>query len=303
MAKETVPVKFFEIVEQGDSGFYLDNTKGTQHEHQLRTPTVSWIPTEGIEAYMDKDNDGNNIKRHRPIKHIKGCEIIYPLEQEKAGFKPNRMNDKIPMDNGFATVKREGSTVGTFDYLIKATYFADNPLRPDSATPLYREIKVDERAMELVDNDELLTVAKSKVYALRLNTGAANKYKYDESKIDSYCRLLNVWDETPERKLVLLLSKATHNPKEFLDIVVKAEQTVITEVSHALQLGVIMFDKNVAQYAKESKVITPLGTGNMSEAKKIEALANYLQTPEGTNDLTELRAKTEIEKELQFSSK
>ena len=98
-----------------------------------------------------------------------------------------------------------------------------------------------------------------------------------------------------------MLNKAITAPKQFLEIIVKAEQTVIVDVSHALQLGVIMFDGNVAQYSKESKIIRSLGKGNMSSDKKIEALATYLQTEEGNNDLTELRAKVEVEKENQFS--
>lgn len=296
MTKDKVPVKYFESVEQGDSGFVMDGTERTPFEQRLRTPTVSWIPTDGIEVYLDE----NGIKRHRPIRHIKNCESIYPLEQEKMGFKPNRTNDKIPMDQGFLTIRREGSTVSTYDYLNAATYFLDNPLRPQTATPIYKEIKADERAVELIDDDELLTVAKSKVYALRLNTGKDAPYRYDENKIDSYCRLLNVWDETPERKLVLLLNKAMTNPNNFLQTIVKAEQTVITEVSHALQLNVIAFDANTAQYTKESKVIYSVGKGNMSESKKIEALSNWLQTTEGNTALTELRTNLEVAKELQF---
>src|SRR5258708_7676249 len=110
--KNRVPVLYLEVVEQGDSGFVLDGTARTPYEQRLRTSTVSWIPAEGIEVYEDKTIglDGKEvvIKRHRPIRHIKSCENIYPLEQDKQGFKPHRINDKIPMENGFATIFREG---------------------------------------------------------------------------------------------------------------------------------------------------------------------------------------------------
>ena len=297
VGKDGVPVIYLELVNQGSAGFIQDGTKGKPYQQGLHAPTIEWIPETGVAVELI---DG--IKQHKRMRHIKGCNTLDPVEQEKTGWKPNRLNDKIPFDNAFATIRREGSTIATYDYLTKATYFADNPLRPTSATKLYREIKIDERAEKLVDDDELLTVAKSKVYSLRLNTGKDKPYKYDEDKINSYCQLLNVWDETPERKLILLLSKATQNPNEFLQTIVKAEQTVITEVTHALQLGVIMFEKNTAQYTKESKIITNVGTGNMSEVKKIEALANYLQTPEGNNELTELRTNLEVEKERQFKA-
>lgn len=297
MAKDNVPVMYLEICDQGDSGFIMDGTENSSNPHQLRTPTVSWIPTEGITVYVDKDG----IRRHKNIRHIKNCESIDPQEQEKMGFKPNRMNDKIPFDLAFANVKREGSTVGTFDYLKAATYFLNNELRPDSSTPLYREIKINERAVDVVDEDELLTTAKSKVYALRVNTGKEKQYRYDEDKINAYCRLLNVWDESPETKIVLLLAKASQSPYEFLQTITKAEQTVITEISHALQLGMIMFEGNTAQYTNENEVITTFGVGKMSEVKKIEALATYFQTPEGNNALTKFRTNLEVAKEKELS--
>lgn len=294
--KDNVPVLYLEIVDQGESGFILDTTRGTAYEQQRRTSTISWIPTMGTQVYLD--NDG--IKRNKRVRHISGCESIDMEEQTKSGFVPNRNADKIPFDMGFATIRREGSTIGTYDYLSAITDFLDNPLRPENLPALYKQIKVDEKAVELLDEDELLTAAKSKVYALRSNNGDKD-FTYLEDKINSYCKLLNVWDETPQRKLILLLNKAMSRPKEFLDIVVSAENTVITEVTHALQLGVIMFDGNTAQYTKESKVISALGKGNMSSDKKIEALSTFLQTPEGNNALTELRAKVEVEKENQFS--
>ena len=295
IGKDGVSTIFLELVNQGNSGWIQDETRGKPYEQSLHAPTIEWIPATGVIVY---EKDG--IKQHKRARHIKGCNLLDPVEQEKAGWKPNKKNDKIPFAMAFATVRREGSTLITYDYLTSATYFEDNPLRPSTATALYREIKIDERAVNLIDEDELLTVAKSKVFALRLNIGKG--YKYDEDKINSYCKLLNIFAETPEQQLVVIMDKARSNPKSFLDIVVQAEQTVITEISHAMQLGVIMFDKNTAQYTKESKVITNVGNGNMSENKKIEALSNYLQTPEGNNALTELRTNLEIAKEAQFKS-
>lgn len=294
--KNGIEIMFLEVYDQSDSGFVQDGTERTPYENRLNKTTVTWVPTEGQEPFMD-----GNVKRFKKIRHIKASENIYPLEQEKSGYFPNRTTDKIPIDNGFITIKREGSTIGTFDYLKAATYFFDNPLRPESATPIYKEIKVNENAVALIDEDELLTAAKSKVYALRISRGNRN-YEYNTDKINSYCNLLNVFAETPEQQLVLLINKAVTNPREFLNIIVKAEQTVITEIAHALQLNVILFDKNTAQYAKESKVINTVGTGNMSQERKIDALASWLQTPEGNSALTELRANLELAKEEQFKA-
>lgn len=305
--KDNVPVLFIETVEQGDSGFYLDGTRGTSYEQQLRTPTVSWIPTEGIEVVEEEvEENGKKIvrKKNQKIRHIKDCDTIYPELQDKRGFKPNRMNDKIPMDNGFATVRAEGSTLNTYNYLKAATYFLDNPLRPESATPLYREVKVKEKAVELLDEDEFLTAAKSKVYALRINTGKKGDYKYNEEKIDSYCNLLNISDESPEQKLVALLQKAVTNPKGFLQVIVKAEQTIVTEISHALQLKVIKFEGKNAQYVDGKKAITALNVEGtkISQDKLVDALADYFATPEANAAYEEFKIKLDVAKEEQFSN-
>lgn len=303
--KDGVQIMFLETCTQGESGFYMDGTQGTPYAQQLHSPTIEWIPTTGIEAYEEEiERNGKKVKivKHRPIQHIKGCESIYPKEQEAMGFKPNRQNDKIPMEGGFINIREEGSTVGTFKFLLAATFFADNPLRPSTATKIYREIKINERARDLVDQDELVTAAKAKVYALRLSTSEKGVYRYATDKINIYCNLLGIVELSPETQLFSLIEKAKDNPKNFLKIITSAEQTVITEINHALQLGLIMFDGNVPQYTEENKIITSsLGTAKMNNSKKIEAFADYLQTTEGNNALTELRIKLEAEKEKQFS--
>lgn len=298
MSKEKVPVMYLELCDQRESGFVKDGTAGTAYVQTLKAPTIRWIPTESLSATVDE----KGVKRFKKIRHIKGCEIIDPQEQEKRGFMPNRFDDKIPFEVGFATIYREGSTIGTYDYLREATIFADNPERPEKADKVYRELKAKEKAVGLVNDDEEATLAKTKVYALRSNTGSSKDkiFKYDENKIDTYCSLLNLWAESPEEKIVQLLGYAIGSPRQFLEIIVKAENTVVTDVSQALHYGVIMFDGNTAQYTEESKLITVLGTGKMSDVKKIETLSNYLQTSEGTNALTELRAKLELAKEKDF---
>ena len=183
------------------------------------------------------------------------------------------------------------------DLLGQVFYNQDAPNRPESATPIYREVKLDKKAETLLDEDELITQAKSLIYELRMNTGDKKiPYRYNLDRINSICRLVNVWDETPERKLILLIQKANQSPKDFLETVLKAEQTVITEVSHAMELNVIMFDGNTSQYTEGNKIIKHLGNDKLKPNQKAEQLASWLTTEEGNADLTELRAKIEVAK-------
>lgn len=291
--KEKVPVKYYEIVDRKSSGFIMDGTEGTQYEQQLQAPSVQWISSQAMTAEI---KDG--VKHHVPIRYINRCDSIYPMEQEKMGFVVNRFEDKIAIESGFINVHREGSTIGLYDFLEKAFWNQDNPDRPSDIPARYKEVKLDKRAVALLDEDELLTQAKSLVYELRRNTGNKKAlYKYDTDRIDAICRMVGVWDETPERKLILLLQRATHYPKEFVDTVRKSEQTVITEISHGLELGVIQFNGNVAQYTDGDKVIVAVEGDKLRADQKIEKLASWLATGEGTPSLTEMRAKVELAKE------
>lgn len=297
--KVKAPIKYYEIMDRKPSGFIMDGTGGTQYQQELNAPSIQWVSAQGKTCVKDE----KGIKHYEEIRYINGCDSIIPEEQIKRGFTPKRLMDKIPIENGFVTVVREGSTIGLYDYLEKALFNFDNPDRPETADARYREVKMNEKAQELLDDDELVTNAKAIVYSLRRNTGGKKvAYQYDNDRIDTICRLVNVWDESPETKLVKLLKVAIQTPKEFLDIVVKTEQTIITEISHALEMNVINIEGNTFQYTEDKKILLALGTGNFKEDVKIDKLGAWLGTQEGTPSLTELRAKLELAKEKEFGS-
>lgn len=288
--KSDTPIKYYEIVDRKGSGFIMDGTKGTVMQQELNCPEVTWIPSSGKTAFENEQG----VKEFKDIRYVSGCSVLDPEDQKKRGFLPNKMNDKIPMEKGFMSVERSGNTVALYDYLEKSFYNLDNPDRPKTATAIYREVKMDKKAETLLDDDEMQTRAKSMVYELRLSTGSKDRpYKYDENRIDAMCRMLNVWDETPERQLVLLLNKAMTNPKEFVSIVERTEQTVITEVSHALEMNIIKVDVNVFQYTEENEIILSLGNEKLKPDVKIERFASWLSTEQGNGALTKLRSKLE----------
>ena len=288
--KEQAPVKYYELAEKRSSGFILDGTKGTQFQQELTAPAIRWISSSG-RTYNPE------TKGFKEIRYLSGCDILDPEEQKKRGYTPRPFEDKIPMEAGFISVAREGNTVTLYDYLEQVNYNLDAQNRPDGATATFKEVKLDKQAVDLLDEDEFITKAKGLVYELRLNTGDKKApYKYNIDRINSICRLVDVWDETPERKLILLLQKATQSPKEFLETVSKAEQTVITEVTHAMELNLIMFEGNTAQYSEGNKIIVNLTGDKLKSEQKAEKLAFWLTTAEGNTSLTELRAKLEVAK-------
>lgn len=290
--KQETPRKHYELVDRKSSGFIMDGTDGTPYQQELNAPTVQWIPSTGKMAIRD----AKGTLMFQEIRYINGCTSIIPSEQANLGFSPKRFEDKIPMENGFSTVIREGDSIGLYDFMEKVFYNIDALDRPHTATGRFRELRIDKKATDVFNEDEAETHAKMKVYELRLNTGKKDTpYKYNEDRINAMCRLFSLWDETPERKLVLLLAKARSNPKEFLETVEKAEQTVITEITHALDLKVINFDGNNV-LTDENTIIANLGSDKLKEVDKIERFASWLATHEGNNALTELRARIEMAK-------
>lgn len=302
--KSNTPTKYYEISDKSKSGFIMDGTEGTQYQQELNAPSVQWIDSRGKTAVRSKDEKGRETVHFVEIRYISGCDSIIPEEQDKRGFKPNRFEDKIPMQSGFMTVKREGNSIGLYDYLERVFYNLDANDRPNTASGRFREVKVAEKARNLLDYDEKVTQAKMVVYELRESTGNKEKpYRYNIDRINALCRLVGVWDEEPETRLVKLLGIATNDAENFLNIVEKAEQTIMIEISHALELKVISFEGNNVKFVETGRNIYNLGDEKIkSEDLKIEKLTDFLGTEEGNPALTEMRAKLEIAKEKSLNS-
>lgn len=296
MAAKKPPEIFIELFDKRNSGFILDGTENTIAMEELNCPTIRWIPNEGKKGIME-----NNARKDVPIRFIKGCDTIDIEEQVKRGFKPNHYEDKIPIEKGYATIIREGNTASLYDYLTSVYYNADAPHRSPTAAKLFKIVQLDKEAEGYNEEDVVRAHAIMFVDGLRIKTGNDKEgkalYKYNEDRISALCALLNVTGETPATQIFQIMSKAKSDSRYFMETVEKFEQTIITEVSHALELNVIKFDDNTAMYFNESKIIKNLGTQKLKKEEKIEQLADYLKTREGNPELTELRAKLDLAKE------
>lgn len=301
MASKKPPVIFLELVEKRSSGFVKQGTEGTMFHEELNCPNISWIPNRGMAAEKVIETvAGKEVETtvYKEVRWIKNCNTIDLTEQEKRNIKPNYFEDKIPFEKGFATVVRDGGTISLYDYLLTAFYNKSNPDRPSTAEGIYKVVQLDKQAEQINEADVEMADAIKLVDSLRTKTGSKDTpYKYNEERISAMCAVCQVHAETPAQQLYALMSLAKARPRWFLDLVVKFEQTVLTEVSHALELKVIQFDGNTAMYSEGNKVIRNFGAGNFKHEKKIELLADYLKTQEGNPDLTELRAKTDLAKE------
>lgn len=297
MAKAKPPVIYLELCEKRNSGFVKQGTEGTAFHEELNCPNISWIPNRGFGA-VKEIHDGVETTVNKELRWVKHCNIIDLNEQETRKIKPNFFEDKIPFDKGYATVVRDGATISLYDYLVSAFYNKSNPDRPVGADALYQVMQLDKVAEEINEADIEMADAIKLVESLRIKTGdKKTPYKYNEERINAMCDICRVHAETPAQKLYALMALAKNKARWFLDLVVKFEETINTEVAHAIELKVVMFEGNTAVDAEDKSVIYNLGAGNYKHEKKIEMLADYLKSKDGTEALTILRAKVSVAKE------
>ena len=289
------PIMYLELMEKRNSGFVKNGTDGTAFHEELNCPNIRWIPNSGFKA-IEEDHNGVKTVVFKEIRWIKHCSIIDKDEQDRRNIKPNRIEDKIPFEKGFATIAREGSTISLYDYLKDVFYSKDSENRPERADAIYRVMQLDKQAEEIDERDIEMADAIKLVASLRTQVGKDKSYKYNEERLNAMCTLCAVHADSTATKFHALMSLAKARSKWFVDLVVKFEQTILTEVTHAVELEIVRFDGNTALYKDGEKVIKNLGTGNLAKDTKIEKLSDFLKTTEGNVHLTELRAKIEVAK-------
>lgn len=299
-----IPTRLFELIDQRDSGFFREDSKGMpdRNQGQLRTSEVSWVPNSGYRCILVKEEvEGNEIitPTNKEIRFIKNIDIIDKEEQDKRKIQPKPLVDLIEFVGGLKLISRQGSTKAEYDYLNDVFYHADAPNRPDSAGALYRSVDLNKKAEELADDDEDGYRAMGIMLSLKTKTGLKGdgpKFQYNEERIDGLCQMLGVVADTYAQKWYALSLLAKGQPDIFLAKVENFEQQILTEVSHAITLNVVVFDKNTAFFKEDSTAIRELGKGNLSQDRKMEALADFLKTEEGTHALSKMRTLTAVAK-------
>lgn len=294
-----VPQMYIEIIDQSPSGYIRDDTRGTPYQEEITAPSVEFIPNTGKMSKAILDEKGKPTNRHRnvAIRYIKDCPYIEVEEQEKYGYEKNKIPsvDTIAIKKGKTLIKREGD-VGLFDFLQKVFYNLNAPHRPKSAKAIFKVVEVEAKVSSLNEKDFLRGKAVGMVEELVMKQG--NTWKFQENKIDNILTVLGVFGgESYADKVNVLIAQAKIDPEKFVQTITKMDEQTVTEITHAMQLDVIQFVGNTAQYIKDSKVIANLGDQTLAGNKKIERLSELLKTPEYAEAYNELKIKIEIAQE------
>lgn len=288
-----------ELVDKRNSNFFLD---GTDHNPIfLNAPDMCWIPNQAFRAKEVVDANGKKKIVHEKIRYIENDTSIVVEDQEARKVIFDKKQNKIQFEKSYISIPKTPENETLCEYLLTAFWNKSAPHRPAGATALYDVIKIVEKAEKLNDDDEKSTKAKYVLFGLRKKEG--DGYVYDEAKLNAYCNLLNVYgDNEPSVQFRTLLTIASNDPERFLSLVSVFDNTVKTEVQHAFEMKIISFDDGVAAFSDGNKIIKPLTTEKTNK-DKITAVADFLNTPEGTHLLTELRARVEAEKNKKLTNK
>lgn len=302
--KEEKPrVLYIELYDRRPSGFVLDGTRGTENHQELDAPTARFIPNFGYrKGTKDEVVNGKKVKiaYNEPIRYIKEQTEISVIKQQLLGITRSRAGkeDLIEVKRGNFSVVREGSYIGLYDYLLEAFYNASNPHRSAGADKIYKVIEMGKEEEELNEYD--IAMADALQFVARFYKKTKQGYQYNEEKINAMCELFTVFGETMAGKVTALNALAKADPAAFMKRAELFEQINVTHVTHALQLNVISFKGNVAEYVGKEKVIVNLGSEKLTHEQKIERLADFLQTPELRGAYEELQLEIEIAKENQL---
>lgn len=299
--KKTAPTMFIELVDQRDSGWVLDGTRGTKNEVRLTTPSAEFIPNRGYRLVKVKDENGKDQWINEPIRYIKNCSFLSVEEQNKRGYRPakNKMEDLILVkgkNNGarggnYLAVTREGSHIGLFDFLKCVFYNESNPNAPASAKKLFREVDFDKKSEAF--NELEVAQAEATMYIASLYGKRGKEYEYNETKINSLCNIFTVYADSPAGKINGLIAHAKADPVGFLNRALIVEQTVEAEIGEALELNVIKFDKNIAVYCHRDEVVLDLGRGNLKHEIKVKKLGELFGNDEHLGAYEKFRAELE----------
>lgn len=306
--EDEVPVIFVELYEKGESGFIKQGTEGTPFEERLQFPSRRYIPTEGMRkgvkkstALINGESKEVETRYNEKIRWIANETEISVARQKELGidWENGGRYNKIAIDKGYLTVAREGSGVGLYDYLTQVFYNVDAPGRSQNATKIFRIIQKDKEA-EVYNESEMIAVDAVKYVGTLVTKVAEGQYKYNQEKLDGLCQIMNIWAETNATKIKALFVNAKDHPKDFMELVTIWENTTVTEVTQALKLKVLAFDKNMVMYPAKDKVAKSLGTENLKYDEKIARYADWLRTSDGHEAYLELKAELEAAQDKQL---
>lgn len=270
------PTLVLNLVGLQPSEYVLKGTERSSNPQYMAAPAAMFIPN----TSKVKNADGG----YRKIRFIRAADTIFVDEQEKRGYKPDPLQDGILVQNNRFSVDRTGNDIYLYDYLLACEYNASNPDRPKDARTIFEILDTEAKAEKGIDT--LMLQSEANGYIFQLAEKVGDGYKYDEQKIDYFCKLFDVVAEGYAVKVQHLAHVAMTKPQQFLDVIRDSRDKVRQLVLSCEKADIISF---------AGKDVILVGTGGVIKSleatkkpDKVDELIAYLQSEGGAADLKTL---------------
>lgn len=288
MSNSKDPIKYptliLELTDRRASSYIMKGTEGTENEDRLDTSS-QFMLYNGDVAYANG--------KAKKIRWIRGFDSPFLEDQTAAEIEYNPQRDVIVFEMGRFSCRREGETIGLYDYLKLHNGNITNENRREEAEPIFREINTavdaEERIFDLADESK----ATSFLATLQTRKGKVGSYTYEykSDKIAWLCKLFNISSDSDAERLEALVIRARFDPVTFNDIREDVSSDVKVQISIAKDAGIIIIGNGAASFQDDGKVICRF------KAKKdkdiIDEIAEFLMSSAGEVDKSILHTKLE----------
>lgn len=275
-------VAVFELIDRQGSGFIRIGTEKMPEPDEIDVAGYRQILAKSaFRQGKGKKDPKTNLKTgpydRIAIRYRADSDSIMPAEQDEANSAESYENDRIVFKNGRIVVINEGLTKGLFAFLRHDSRNVTNPKRIPGVKGVYREI-FPERENEN-DLSDIFTENAAVSYVESLITDKTpGKFQYDENRLIALCQYWGVVADSNGSRLKSLVALAKHKPAEFLQKSQAFEEQTMTEIAHAVKLGVIKFEAN--RVTMGDKVLFSF-SDKLTEKQKYNALSGFFQTHDG----------------------
>lgn len=220
---------------------------------------------------------GDSGKR-REIRYIAGCEVLDVDAQIKLGFPRDykfQETDYIRFEKGFILVyPKDNPTL--YEYMEISSRNGSNPKRAKGTKPLFLRDNQNEKNKKAVDEDRLITKAKSIIYQI----------ENDDAKLKNIAAQLQLdMNATPQNLVMAMTDIAKRTPEKIISAYSEDKGEIAGLIWDAMEGGIIHFTgfnfEFVGREGDEAKIKVPSLRGKNHEDVARKKLADHLQTEEG----------------------
>jgi len=303
MSKAKYDILILELIplNREGSGFVREDTVELPEDQRIRIIHPKHRVIMNTSMIQQPSPDDEKVMINVVTRYIYGQQEIIKTKQEEAKMSTS-LRDKIVFVHGFLIVPNNGAYVGQYNWAKKHAQNASNPDRPLNAEgnpllpPVFKEVKPAKKA----DDKNIIDLKVAQAMGFinsKLVKAKGDGYEYNEVEIDRVIPNFGIAaDLDPALKVSALIAFAKAKPDVFMKLVKEVDQAIGIEIKHAIELKVIAIEGDSVVYPETSEVIRKFSNVQNTPEKKLAALGNFYQRPEGKEAYELFKARLDAAK-------